>query len=996
MAKIRTRARAVDMLGRQQIAGTQNAINELFKNAHDAYAKQVRVDFFEDEGGFLVIRDDGVGMTKQDFEEKWLVLGTESKTGDNEKNQYRPPGMEPRPVTGEKGIGRLAIALLGKQVLVLTRAIRDDGLHDLVIGLVHWGLFEMPGLNLDEIEIPVETFPGGTLPGTEPVKALSEALKKCVNQLSKSHPNLDFQQTLREIERFQPDPSDLYEFLSSGGEESLSLKGGGAGTHFIIAPANPVLTIELEAEERNQDYSFRRQLLGFTEQVFGQESVARISTSFQHWKPGTLAGQELLDPDTFFTQEELKSKSDHLLQGTVDEFGQFRGKLRVYEKVYDDVIIPWADARGTQTECGPFTVVFGYLMGRAAESLLPGEEYKKLYDKLRNIGGLYLYRDNIRILPYGDNSFDWLGIEERRNLGAAYYFFAYRRMFGAVLLTKPANISLEEKAGREGLQQNKAYRQLRGILINLLIQLAAEFFRGDGEKALLFESTQSEMKKRAKALEKQQKQSTEKRKRFAKSLEEFFVLAKSEALEDAIKTLRGTTRARMEAASQIEDQDKAAAALIRAEREAVAELYALRDKYVCKRPAGVALTKELTREWDGYRIEKERLESRVFGPFQEEIAETLGQVATRARLYIDQRKRLEERLRDLAKERQKQLQDAVDQARDTASYTRKTVFDITQKAMLALDYTVKQIEADLNRTDLNSLSPEKIESLRKTWEDRLMEIESQHREALMAARDMLASLAENLRGSDGEEPAQIMEALEQRMLALEEEADENFEMVQLGLAVAIINHEFAAAIQNVRRSVQELGQVSHKSATLRPLYQSIRTNFEHLDGHLKLFTPLQRRLYRSAQEISGKSIRNYVLDLFGNRLERHNVVLECTDAFLSATVECYPSTLYPAIINLIDNGLFWLGHSKGARKIRFDVSMGNLIIANTGPAIEERDQQRIFERGFTRKPGGRGLGMFISAKALEAENMHLHLDDPPPGFSVAFRIAAPKLKLTQA
>ena len=39
MAKIRTRARAVDMLGRQQIAGTQNAINELFKNAHDAYSK---------------------------------------------------------------------------------------------------------------------------------------------------------------------------------------------------------------------------------------------------------------------------------------------------------------------------------------------------------------------------------------------------------------------------------------------------------------------------------------------------------------------------------------------------------------------------------------------------------------------------------------------------------------------------------------------------------------------------------------------------------------------------------------------------------------------------------------------------------------------------------------------------------------------------------------------------------------------------------------------
>src|SRR6188768_2459596 len=101
MAKIKSRARTVDMLGRQQIAGTQNAINELFKNAHDAYAKHARIDFFEDEGT-LVIRDDGVGMTKADFEEKWLVLGTESKTGENRDLQFRPQGFAIRPITGEK------------------------------------------------------------------------------------------------------------------------------------------------------------------------------------------------------------------------------------------------------------------------------------------------------------------------------------------------------------------------------------------------------------------------------------------------------------------------------------------------------------------------------------------------------------------------------------------------------------------------------------------------------------------------------------------------------------------------------------------------------------------------------------------------------------------------------------------------------------------------------------------------------------------------------
>ena len=273
-----------------------------------------------------------------------------------------------------------------------------------------------------------------------------------------------------------------------------------------------------------------------------------------------------------------------------------------------------------------------------------------------------------------------------------------------------------------------------------------------------------------------------------------------------------------------------------------------------------------------------------------------------------------------------------------------------------------------------------------------MEIESRHRDALIAARDMLASLAENLQSS-GDEPAQIMEALEQRMLALEEQTDDDFEMVQLGLAVAIINHEFAASIKRVRASVRELGQISKKADELRPLYESIRTNFDHLDGHLNLFTPLQRRLHRTAQTISGKSIRNYVTDLFANRFTRHNIALECSESFLNATVDCYPSTLYPAVINLVDNAVFWLSSRAGDRAIRLDASAGSIVIANNGLTIDARDYQRIFERGFSRKPGGRGLGLFISSRALNAESMSLDVVDPPPGFNAAFAISIPTLKL---
>src|SRR4051812_44749171 len=118
MAKFKTRARAVDMLGRQQIAGIPTAISELFKNAHDAYADRVEVDFYRADKLF-VLRDDGIGMTKEDFEKRWLTLGTESKLGAGAglKPPYIPAGKKLRPILGEKGIGRLAIAAIGSQLL---------------------------------------------------------------------------------------------------------------------------------------------------------------------------------------------------------------------------------------------------------------------------------------------------------------------------------------------------------------------------------------------------------------------------------------------------------------------------------------------------------------------------------------------------------------------------------------------------------------------------------------------------------------------------------------------------------------------------------------------------------------------------------------------------------------------------------------------------------------------------------------------------------------
>ena len=52
-------------------------------------------------------------------------------------------------------------------------------------------------------------------------------------------------------------------------------------------------------------------------------------------------------------------------------------------------------------------------------------------------------------------------------------------------------------------------------------------------------------------------------------------------------------------------------------------------------------------------------------------------------------------------------------------------------------------------------------------------------------------------------------------------------------------------------------------------------------------------------------------------------------------------------------------------------------MSDSGPGIAERDREIVFELGFTRKPGGRGLGLHISRDVLARANYRLSLAPEP-------------------
>ena len=969
MAKFKTRARAVDMLGRQQIAGVPNAISELFKNAHDAYADCVEVDYFRSDGLF-VLRDDGLGMTRDDFDDRWLTIGTESKLGTGKG--IKPPPIDPiktrRPITGEKGIGRLAIAVIGPQVLVLSRAKRDNKLHDLVAAFLHWGLFEASGVNLEQIEIPVLTFPGGTLPGNEDIRGMVKDVWQNVTDLSKEgYIKREFAtKIIQDLKQFKFDLPDTTEFL-----DKPSLLGNGHGTHFYILPTTGNLKEDLDTDIQEKDISrLRKLLLGFSNTMIPDGNQPPIATAFRFW-PTDEQPYDIIGEREFFTPEEFLS-ADHHFQGEFDEFGQFVGTVSVFGEKFTNHVVAWSRGESKPVSCGPFRINVAYIQGRARESKLSPQEFVRLNRKLDLIGGLYIYQDGIRILPYGDSDVDFLNIEKRRTLSAGYYFFSYRRMFGAIELTRETNGQLAEKAGREGFQENKAFREFKAILENFFIQIAADFFRKGGQYVDVYTESREELNRLNQARKKQEQESRRKRDEFEDQLDSFFQRANKGNAQEEVNIILNDLKKQIEDAINKQDE----IALLDAEVAATRELTALRNKYKVVRPQGIGLTQQLKRDWNIYAMEVERLEKDIFSPTQTVIDNIVTEKSQQLKFALNQKQRVELLVNEIVVVARKSTQTEIHATRDTIGSLRDRFEELARQIEADLSNTATAIETELTEFDISDEKRGQIEINRHKWERRVNEEAEKFQEILVHIRTQL----ENVNWYRDENGylignAEITAALEDEVLTLRERADADLELTQLGMALDIINHEFSNTIRAIRNNLRRLKAWADVNPKLQQMYRDIFDSFSHLDGYLTLFTPLNRRLYRTKVEITGSNISTYLNDLFKERLSLNEIKLVTTKAFRDMSIDGYPSTFYPVFINLVDNAIFWLKDRPMPREIKLSARENTFVVSDNGPGVPNRDREAIFELGFTRKPGGRGMGLYISREMLEKEGYQLQLSE---------------------
>ena len=103
------------------------------------------------------------------------------------------------------------------------------------------------------------------------------------------------------------------------------------------------------------------------------------------------------------------------------------------------------------------------------ESNLINKVYStSIRNKLTREGGMKLYRNGFRVLPYGEQGDDWLRLDESSRRRAILAPHANINFYGFVELTDPEN-KFNETSSREGLIDNESVRELKNFVHRALV-----------------------------------------------------------------------------------------------------------------------------------------------------------------------------------------------------------------------------------------------------------------------------------------------------------------------------------------------------------------------------------------------------------------------------------------------------------------------------------------------------------------------------------------------
>ena len=937
--QFRTKARAVDLLGKGQIADLPTAITELWKNGYDAYADNLTAEIYLPgykglNNPLFVMTDDGKGMSRNDIFEKWLVLGTDSKSRATleEKESEETLWKKPRIKAGEKGIGRLSVAFLGNPMLMLTK---KQG-HPLQALFFDWRLLENYNLFLDDVDIPVKN-----IDSINDFPEVFEKLKKSFLQNFEKENDLNGNliweegkqlELKREIEA-SVNKSFLPDFLQEKViNDIIDLKNKN-GTKFIIfEPIDQIVDLTTNDDDNLEDRNFViSSLSGFTNEFINDNKI--VNTSIPIFNNSEQEYDFLTTQGNFFTSTDYDF-ADVLIDGEFDGKGSFNGKIKIYDEEIDyNFINP--RKKDIRNEYGKFPIKLGYSQGFESESKLDSNVWNKINAKVSDYGGLYIYRDNFRVLPYGRTDFDFLGFEKRRAKRIGSFYFSHRRMFGYLAITRNENKNLNDKSSREGLINNAPYRNFKNDLEAFFIELAQEFF-GDKARQSIFLDKKSQLKEQSESLKADKKRETAEKVAFTKSLNTY-----SDRLEEYQNEYKDLL-------SQLEEKTNASNVLYSDIENILDRLNTLDIEYKNLLPKIPKRYKPTDTQLD--RLDKFENKLILFN-------ETIKKDSIPLMVKVQEKLEIKELKKEFTKNFQK--------------------FNGTLERLISDNREVLKTKFDVLLKDYSSRSRRILEDFNNDKENIVNSIDS--KESVKFQSENISNKFEFLREQIIKELLPLIEHLNKLSFDIDEELvqgaykaeydtikyqwDQTRETAQLGVAVEIIDHEFNQLYAKINHSIDKLS--NDNLFTDVEQFKFLKQNFKQLEDKYDLLSPLYRISGVVSKDIKCSSIFDYLKKFFASKISSNNVAFELTTSFKNHIINIKEPVVHTVFINVINNAFYWIRNSN-TKHIKFDylIETDEILIANSGQRIEEHRLEKIFQLFYSNRPNGRGIGLYLSKQSL--------------------------------
>lgn len=406
-------ARLLTMLSEQLIKNEVVALTEIVKNSYDADAPWVKITFegfgtnmVATRNSRIIIEDAGCGMSESTLKDDFINPASAHKKIEKDAGNRTHLG---RIYQGEKGIGRFSLFKLGKKITVITKTDKDITARKICIDL---SMYEDEFIKENNeqyklSEITVDYFPVDETDFNEEIFLANGLSKRKGKGTIIIIEELNDSWGKGKIEKLQ---SELFSLIGNVYGEGFSI--------YFFEGNSFLPTVEI-TDKKTLD------------NIIKQKAVLSVKGSYVEQQKKYVFSLNKKEFEISFNDKKMTGLS---------LFREFKKEIENRNLSVSDYV----------TTCGDFSYEF-YVFDPDKKNVRSKYKLDDPDWQIVKKNRVFLYRDGIRVFPYGSVHDDWLQVDTIRGTQRASAMFSNDQVVGYINITYKGNPNLKDKTNREGL-----------------------------------------------------------------------------------------------------------------------------------------------------------------------------------------------------------------------------------------------------------------------------------------------------------------------------------------------------------------------------------------------------------------------------------------------------------------------------------------------------------------------------------------------------------------